>query len=115
MPAATQVQHVHMVHIRTTPEKLWQALTRPELTCQYYYDTVVRSTFEPAANIEYLRQNKDGTTKTVVTGQVLVSPRTFARVEASVTAQPVGELRLKGFNRPIVAHNVTGLVAPLPA
>ena len=71
MPAATQVQHVHVVHIRTTPEKLWQALTRPELTRQYYYDTEIRSTFEPGADIEYVRQNKDGTTKKVVTGQVL--------------------------------------------
>jgi uncharacterized protein YndB with AHSA1/START domain/predicted transcriptional regulator len=71
MSAATQVQHVHVVHIRTTPEKLWRALTRPELTRQYYYDTEIHSTFEPGADIEYVRQNKDGTTKTVVSGQVL--------------------------------------------
>jgi DNA-binding transcriptional ArsR family regulator/uncharacterized protein YndB with AHSA1/START domain len=71
MPAATQVQHVHVVHIRTTPEKLWQALTRPDFTRQYYYDTEVRSTFEPGAEIEYVRLNRDGTTKKVLTGQVL--------------------------------------------
>jgi uncharacterized protein YndB with AHSA1/START domain/DNA-binding transcriptional ArsR family regulator len=71
MPTATQVRHVHVVHIRTTPEKLWQALTRPELTRQYYYDTEIRSTFAPGADLEYVRKEKDGTTRTVVAGKVL--------------------------------------------
>lgn len=71
MPTETQVQHVHVVYIRTTPEKLWEALTRPELTRQYYYNTEIRSTFVPGADLEYLRQEKDGTVRTVVAGKVL--------------------------------------------
>jgi class 3 adenylate cyclase len=39
-------------------------------------------------------------------GQILISPRIFSKVEASVEAEPVGELSLKGFHRPVFAHNV---------
>jgi class 3 adenylate cyclase len=38
--------------------------------------------------------------------QVLLSPRTYADVETLVDAEQVGELRLKGFSRPIAPHNV---------
>jgi len=30
-------QHVYQVYIRTTPERLWQAITDPDLTEKYYY------------------------------------------------------------------------------
>jgi class 3 adenylate cyclase/PAS domain-containing protein len=39
-------------------------------------------------------------------GQILVSPRVFSKIEAQIEAQPVGELSLKGFHRPVSAHNV---------
>jgi class 3 adenylate cyclase len=42
-------------------------------------------------------------------GQILISPRVFAKIEKKVEASPVGELSLKGFHRPIAAHNVIGL------
>ncbi len=42
-------------------------------------------------------------------GQILVSQRVYAVVEASVEVEPVGELSLKGFQRPILAYNVLGL------
>ena len=29
--------HVYEIYIRTTPERLWQALVDPELTRRYYY------------------------------------------------------------------------------
>lgn len=38
--------------------------------------------------------------------QILIAPRIFAKVEADVEAEPVGELSLKGFNRPVPAYNV---------
>src|SRR5213594_2194227 len=41
-------------------------------------------------------------------GQVLISSRVAAAVEEFVTAEPVGELVLKGFSRPVSAYNVTG-------
>jgi class 3 adenylate cyclase/CheY-like chemotaxis protein len=42
--------------------------------------------------------------------QVLVSQRVYAVVEALVRAEPVGELVLKGFSRPVPTYNVLGLV-----
>ena len=39
-------------------------------------------------------------------GQILLNPRTHAAVEELVRAEPVGELQLKGFSRPIPTMNV---------
>jgi adenylate cyclase len=42
-------------------------------------------------------------------GQVLLSPRTHAAVEASVAVEDIGEMQLKGFSRPMAVVNVVGL------
>jgi adenylate cyclase len=42
-------------------------------------------------------------------GQILIAQRLFAEVEEVVDVEPIGELKLKGFQRPVVAHNVTAL------
>ena len=42
-------------------------------------------------------------------GQILVSQKVFGLVEELVTAEPAGELSLKGFHKPVPAFNVTGL------
>jgi class 3 adenylate cyclase/PAS domain-containing protein len=39
-------------------------------------------------------------------GQILISPRIYSKVEAHVEAEVIGELSLKGFHRPVLAHNV---------
>src|SRR5256885_15376210 len=44
-------------------------------------------------------------------GQILISRRLFGAVEAVVRAEPVGELALKGFSRPVSVYNVTGPTA----
>ena len=49
-PDATQI---YELFIRTTPEKLWQALTDPAWTRQYFFGTSIRSTFEPNARFSY--------------------------------------------------------------
>ena len=67
MPAAVaQLQHVHVVHIRTTPEKLWSAITRPEFTRQYFHGTDVVSDWKVGSKIEYLLP-KDGKMEVAVT------------------------------------------------
>jgi class 3 adenylate cyclase/PAS domain-containing protein len=38
--------------------------------------------------------------------QILISPRIFSKVETHIEADEVGELSLKGFHRPVFAHNV---------
>jgi class 3 adenylate cyclase len=45
-------------------------------------------------------------------GQILVSQRLLGAVEAMAEAEPVGELSLKGFSRPVPAFNVVRLTAP---
>jgi adenylate cyclase len=42
-------------------------------------------------------------------GQILISPRVFSKVEPRIEAEPVGELTLKGFHRPVHAHNVVAV------
>jgi adenylate cyclase len=44
-------------------------------------------------------------------GQILVSQRLLGAVEALAEAEPVGELSLKGFSKPVPAFNVVGLKA----
>ena len=45
-------------------------------------------------------------------GQILLGPRAYAAVEASVRAQAIGPLTLKGFHRPVPAFN---LLEEMPA
>jgi uncharacterized protein YndB with AHSA1/START domain len=40
---------VYVTYIRTTPEKLWQALTQPEFTRQFFLGTVQESDWKPGA------------------------------------------------------------------
>jgi class 3 adenylate cyclase len=42
-------------------------------------------------------------------GQILISRRVIATVDDLVEAEPVGELSLKGFSRPVTAFNVVRL------
>jgi DNA-binding response OmpR family regulator len=42
-------------------------------------------------------------------GQILVSPRVLCDVETLVVAEPVGELALRGFARPLMVSTVVGL------
>jgi class 3 adenylate cyclase len=42
-------------------------------------------------------------------GQILVAQKVYGFVEELVTAEPVGELSVKGFHKPVPAFNVTGL------
>jgi class 3 adenylate cyclase/putative methionine-R-sulfoxide reductase with GAF domain len=44
-------------------------------------------------------------------GQILISQRVLATVEDAVDAQPIGELELKGFGRPVAAYEVSALRA----
>ncbi len=42
-------------------------------------------------------------------GQILISPRIFSKTELQIEAEPLGELSLKGFHRPVFTHNVVQL------
>jgi class 3 adenylate cyclase len=42
-------------------------------------------------------------------GEILISQRALAAVEGAVEAEPVGDLALKGFVRPVTAYRIVGL------
>lgn len=56
---AQETRHVFEVFIRTTPEKLWQALTDGDLTRQYYFGTSVSSDWKAGSAYSYVAP--DGT------------------------------------------------------
>jgi uncharacterized protein YndB with AHSA1/START domain len=46
-------RHVHEIFIRTTPDRLWQALTDPQFTTRYYNGCAVTSTWERGTQYSY--------------------------------------------------------------
>ena len=53
-PPMTAPKHVYEIFIRTTPEKIWQAITDPAFTRQFFYGTAVRTTLQPGSPIEHM-------------------------------------------------------------
>lgn len=66
-PMSQKHSHVFEVYIKTTPERLWQAITDGEMTQQYYFQTRVVSDWTPGSTYRYL--NGDGST--LVEGKVV--------------------------------------------
>lgn len=52
-PMSEKPTHVFEIFIRTTPERLWDALTNGEITPQYYFGTRVESSWENGAPYRY--------------------------------------------------------------
>lgn len=46
-------KHVYQVWIRTTPQRLWQAITSPDDTLQYFFRSVVETDWKPGSPIRY--------------------------------------------------------------
>jgi len=59
---------VYQVFIKATPEQVWDGITKPEFTAQYFYGSVIDSKFEPGA--PYLGWSSDRTQQ-YVDGEVL--------------------------------------------
>jgi len=60
-------RQIYEVFIRTTPEKLWQALTDPAFTRRYFHETAVTSSLKPGEPIAWVLP--DG--KKAVDGEVI--------------------------------------------
>jgi class 3 adenylate cyclase len=41
--------------------------------------------------------------------QIIIAPRVLAKIEGQIDVEPLGELILKGFHRPVVAYNVLSI------
>jgi DNA-binding transcriptional ArsR family regulator/uncharacterized protein YndB with AHSA1/START domain len=46
--------HIYSIFIRSTPERIWQALTDGKMSEQYYFGTRVESTWKPGASYQYI-------------------------------------------------------------
>ncbi len=89
----------YQAYIRTTSDKLWDAITRPEQTQQYFYGLAVTSDWKPGSSIKHLFP--DG--KSQIEGKVLeVEPRkklvhTFATTgESDAPSRVTWELQPMG-------------------
>jgi uncharacterized protein YndB with AHSA1/START domain/DNA-binding transcriptional ArsR family regulator len=67
VPMADKPDFVLETYIRTTPQALWDALTKPELTEQYYYGTRVQSDLRQGGAFRYL----SGDGSTMLDGEVI--------------------------------------------
>ncbi len=61
---------VYVTYVRTTPERLWEALTEPALTRQYFHGTDFHSTLELGATIEY-ELTEGGDKRVAVRGEII--------------------------------------------
>ena len=50
---ATKPRQLYQVFIKASPEKVWEAITKPEFTTRYFYGSYVESTFQPKAKLTH--------------------------------------------------------------
>jgi len=85
----TPPKHVYEVYIKTTPDKLWEAITRGEMTQQYFYGTKVESDWKVGSSVRHMgpngQVNLDGKVLEVQPGRKLVT--TFAAVHNPASAK----------------------------
>lgn len=55
-----QMEKVFEIYIRTTPERLWEAITNPEIRAKYHFGTYIESDWSPGSRFEMLHRNADG-------------------------------------------------------
>ena len=63
-------EFVYVTYIKTTPEKLWEALTNSEFTRQYWFDTEVRSDWKVGSPFALVMGGK-----TTDSGEILEADR----------------------------------------
>jgi uncharacterized protein YndB with AHSA1/START domain/DNA-binding transcriptional ArsR family regulator len=67
-PMSAKPDHVFRIFIRTTPEKLWQALTDGSISPLYYFGTRVESTWEAGAPYRYAYPHNN---ESMIEGEVI--------------------------------------------
>jgi len=70
MSTVAQRELTYAYFLKASPEKVWEAITNPELTKQYFFGSMVASTFEPGAT--YVSASEDGSMR-FAEGQILAA------------------------------------------
>ena len=101
-PAAPALRHVQQIHVRTSPERLWEAITRASDTRDYFYGTLVESTWQPGAPLVY--RYPDG--RLAAEGTVIEAdpPRRLVHTFSALWDETVA---------PDPAHRVTWTIEPM--
>jgi uncharacterized protein YndB with AHSA1/START domain len=88
-PMADKPDFVVSTYIRTTPDRLWEALTDPEMTKQYYYGGQVQAELRVGGKFSYL----DPTGNINLRGEVLEvdPPRRLVTTFNAAWAEPGAE------------------------
>ncbi len=92
----TAPEFVYVTYIETTPEKLWDALTNPEFTRQYWFNIDVTSDWKVGSPMTYFSNGK-----AKVKGKVLVADRpkvlsyTFCEAEGDASLEPPTKVTLE--------------------
>lgn len=91
MSKSESPKHVYEVYIRTTPQKLWDAITKPEMTRQYFYKSSVKSDWKVGSPV--LHVSEEG--KSMIEGKVLEvdPPRRLVTTFASQMLGGSGEYK----------------------
>ena len=63
---------VFEIEIRSTPERIWEAITSPDLTRRYFHDTAIRSDWRAGSKVVW--ENPDGTNASE--GEEVIGPTT---------------------------------------
>ncbi len=66
-----ELKHIFVTYIKTTKEKLWEAIIKGEITKIYYYKTEINSDLKQGSEIIYSRKNEKGEVEIPVKGKVL--------------------------------------------
>jgi len=86
-------EFVYVTYIRTTPERLWDALTSSEFTRRYWFGTELRSDFKPGSPFALVM---DG--KVTDTGEILEADRP-RRLSYTFRHELDDEMRKEGATR----------------
>jgi len=85
---------VYVTYIRTTPKKLWQALTDPEFIRRYFYETTHESDWKPGSFWKMVTPRG----KVIDAGEVLEA-RPPRRLVLKWRKESDPEMRAEGFSR----------------
>ena len=75
-PKSSPTTHVYRVYIKTTPQKVWDAITKPEWTDRYGYGGRVEADLRPGGKFRHLTSDAmraQGAPEIAVDGEVIES------------------------------------------
>ena len=89
------MEKVFEIYIRTTPERLWEAITNPEIRAKYSFGAAVHSQWTPGSRVELCAAKAPGL---LAEGEVLEvhPPRRLVHTMRSLWSE---EVRNEGFSR----------------